>query len=453
VRRSPAARETVRTLFWVGALAAGIFAARAASVWPAAVDLLYARGLFPAIAFALGVPARVVPFSLAQILLAALALAGAAWLFVRIGQAVRIRSLRRLFGRPSRLAAVAALTVWAFQLSWGLNHAREPLDRRLALPRVEQSSERLTRLVRTLAREVNRSHAWAVEAGQFDGGPLAEDGSLDGGPPPAAGMRDGGPPPAAGMRDGGPPPAAGMRDEKPPPAAGMRDEGPLAAQDRSDDRPPVADDPREGAHGSRLRIDRRVVADRLAAAYGSLLPPFHRVPVSDPKVPKLLGWILPRLGLSGFYFPFTGEASVVGTLPDAALVFVMAHEMAHQRGIAREDEANFLAFLACRESGLASARYAGSLGAFGLAYNALWRTAPDSAHALGSRLLDPGPRQDRQAIREYWNRHTSPAEPIAQRANDAYLKASGHSAGVGSYSLAVRWLLALDAAGGLDEPD
>jgi hypothetical protein len=204
---------------------------------------------------------------------------------------------------------------------------------------------------------------------------------------------------------------------------------------------------------SRLRLSRDDVADRLASGYRVLLPSIGRLSLSAPKYPALAGWILTRVGISGFYFPFTGEATVDRALPDASIPFVAAHEMAHQRGAAREDEASFLAYLACRESGLAAAHYSGALEAFGLAWQSLWRASPDSGRAMQGRLLEDGPRADREAIRSFWQRHEGKASAISDRVNDLYLKANAQRAGSASYGLAVELLVALEAAGGLAEEE
>jgi hypothetical protein len=128
-------------------------------------------------------------------------------------------------------------------------------------------------------------------------------------------------------------------------------------------------------------------------------------------------------------------------MPDASLPFTMAHEMAHQRGTAREDEANFLAYLACRESGLAAARYSGALGAFGLVLADLAEASIDSARAVRS-TLGAGPRADRAAIRSFWTRHEGRASVVAEKVNDRYLKANAQPAGIETYGQAVELLIA-----------
>ena len=213
-----------------------------------------------------------------------------------------------------------------------------------------------------------------------------------------------------------------------------------------------SDDQIAGTGSSSLRIPRAEIAERIAAAYAILEPGNGAIPCSFPKSSSVANFILTRIGISGFYFPYTGEATVNAVMPQASLPFVMAHEMAHQRGTAREDEANFLAYLACHESGLASARYSGALAAFGLAFNALWQASPDSARAV-REILDAGPRADRAAIHAFWQRHEGRASALAERVNDRYLKANAQRAGTGSYDLAVELLVAYAEVGGFEEEE
>lgn len=61
--------------------------------------------------------------------------------------------------------------------------------------------------------------------------------------------------------------------------------------------------------------------------------------------------ILSRISFTGFFFPFTGEANINVSSPACLIPSTIAHELAHQRGIAEEDEANFVGILACLEDG------------------------------------------------------------------------------------------------------
>lgn len=207
----------------------------------------------------------------------------------------------------------------------------------------------------------------------------------------------------------------------------------------------------ETPSGTRFLQPRSELLEGLDRAYRSITPSMRDVRFSRPKFPEPSGYILTRLGISGFYFPFTGEATVDAELPEVLVPFTAAHEMAHQRGTAREDEANMLAYLACRRSGSWSSRYSGALGAYRRAAVALWRAAPDSFRA---DLLRPGPRADLDVIRRFWQRHEGAATSVATRMNDSYLKANRQREGVASYGRMVELLLAFEEAGLLGtEPD
>src|SRR5207248_11260701 len=97
-------------------------------------------------------------------------------------------------------------------------------------------------------------------------------------------------------------------------------------------------------------------------------------PAVPPK-PVYFSGLMSRLGISGVYSPFTGEPNYNALQPDFDLPFAVAHEMAHQRGFAREDEANFIAFLVCTKASNAYVRYSGYLGALRV-LGVLFRVAP-----------------------------------------------------------------------------
>ncbi len=58
------------------------------------------------------------------------------------------------------------------------------------------------------------------------------------------------------------------------------------------------------------------------------------------------GYLANYLGFSGYYNPFTCEAQVNTTIPRFVQPFTTCHEIGHQLGYAKEEEANFCGFLA-----------------------------------------------------------------------------------------------------------
>lgn len=146
-------------------------------------------------------------------------------------------------------------------------------------------------------------------------------------------------------------------------------------------------------------------------------------------------------GTAGMYFPYTAEANVNMAMPAHKIPAVVCHEMAHQRGFAREDEANYLAYLACSLHPDREFQYSGTLLALQEAMNAL-RRADEEAY-LSLRLdYDARVLRDLAADRSFWQEFQGPVERASQKANDAYLKSNYQSDGVQSYGRMVDLLLA-----------
>ncbi len=155
------------------------------------------------------------------------------------------------------------------------------------------------------------------------------------------------------------------------------------------------------------------------------------------------------LGLSGIFIAFTGEPSINSIVPDASLPIVVAHEKAHQRGIANEGEANLVAFMACSgASDSAYVSYAAYLYATGQLLGAASQQSQEEAKSAWA-ALGPGPRRDLVAIQEFWDRYHGPAAEAADKVNDAYLRSFRVPGGVHSYRRVVQLLVALDRKGKL----
>lgn len=145
-------------------------------------------------------------------------------------------------------------------------------------------------------------------------------------------------------------------------------------------------------------------------------------------------------GIAGMYSPFTGEANVNTLLPAAMLPAATMHEMAHVYGYAREDEANFIAWLTCRFHPDPDFRYSGSL--LGLIYgmDALYTVDSDEYQRLKKDYSD-GVKADLAANNAFWKQYEGPAERVHEKVNDRYLKANGQADGVASYGRMVDLLL------------
>jgi hypothetical protein len=147
------------------------------------------------------------------------------------------------------------------------------------------------------------------------------------------------------------------------------------------------------------------------------------------------------VGVSGFYFPFTAEPNVRGGIPAVDLGRILAHEMAHQRGVAREAEASFWGYLAAGLAADPLPRYSAFVFAQQQLLSALLRADRERALALMD-LRIPGVRRDLSDSAEYWRGtyHRSGSR-VGSAVNNAYLRSNQVSAGVRDYSRSARLFL------------
>lgn len=170
--------------------------------------------------------------------------------------------------------------------------------------------------------------------------------------------------------------------------------------------------------------------------------------------PVMLSYWWSYTGITGMYFPFYAENNVNIEQPDYSIPFTAAHESAHSRGIAFEDECNFYAFLSCINSEYPEYRYAGYMEALLYCKNALYDTDMDLWEEVNSTLSD-GMRADFRANNEFIEkfRYIPPEDPedepqvneiweMAGSVNDAFITVQGVPEGAESYDQVVELILA-----------
>ncbi|HHV29414.1 DUF3810 domain-containing protein [Acetivibrio mesophilus] len=155
----------------------------------------------------------------------------------------------------------------------------------------------------------------------------------------------------------------------------------------------------------------------------------------------IMSEVMSYLGIGGVYFPFTGEANINISLPSTSIPFTTCHEMAHQIGFAREDEANFIAYIACRNHPSPDFQYSGTLSALINATNALYRYNQDEYFKLRNSFSE-GIIRDLTASNSYWEKYETPVQDFSSSVNNTYLKANMQEDGVRSYGRMVDLLIA-----------
>ena len=157
-------------------------------------------------------------------------------------------------------------------------------------------------------------------------------------------------------------------------------------------------------------------------------------------------------GISGIYIGLTAEPNVnVDQIP-LLTSSAAAHEMAHQLGLASENEAEFTGMLACICSSDPEIRYSGLANALILCGNALYRADPD-LYARARAYYSDAVIRDFRAHNAYWDSFEGPTEETVTQMNDSYLKHNAQESGVRSYGESVDLLLAYrEKKNFLDEP-
>lgn len=98
---------------------------------------------------------------------------------------------------------------------------------------------------------------------------------------------------------------------------------------------------------------------------------------SEPK-PLYASWFFCQQYMCGYYFPFSLEANYNDMMYIMNFPYTMCHELSHLKGYIYENEANYLAYLACVESGDEVFEYSGYL-------NVMYYVERDLVDALTQR--------------------------------------------------------------------
>ena len=178
--------------------------------------------------------------------------------------------------------------------------------------------------------------------------------------------------------------------------------------------------------------------DKLLDAYERFCEKHDFIDTYDSRVkPIMLSEPMSYTHITGVYTFFTGEANINVHFPDYTVPFTAAHELAHQRGVAREDEANFIAFLVCMESDDPYIRYSGCLNVYEYVSSAL-RSASPSLYRQSYERLPAAIKREEVAYALFFEQYReNTAANVSQAANNSYLQSQGAAEGTRSYNMVV----------------
>ncbi len=305
---------------------------------PSLAEQAYSRSIYPTITSILTFLFSWLPFSLTEVILAALVVAAVVSL-VRVFQG-RLRFRRWLF----YVGSAASLLIAWFYFTWGFNYSRQPLVQNLGLKSVNIDSAAFREIVEQVIAEANAAHSLFND---FDKTKIH----------------------------------------------------------------------RELEHGY----------DALNKELPIELPPGKRPPKS-----LVFNFFLTKFLTSGFFSPFLHEIHINDDLLPFEYASTLAHEKAHQMGIANEAEASFLGYLACMKSDDEQVLYSAKfyvlqkfLGRARLAF---------SDYGELQKSISDDVRNDLIASYEHWSQHVGVMSEFSSQAYDQYLKANRIAEGIKNYS-------------------
>ena len=150
---------------------------------------------------------------------------------------------------------------------------------------------------------------------------------------------------------------------------------------------------------------------------------------------------LTYMGFAGYLNPLTGEAQVDLLLPKINVPVTTSHEMAHQLGIASEEEANFLGFLAAWKHQDPYFRYAAALFALRYTLSDLSRFNRGCFEELREEI-PLGILKNFRESEVFWQQYENPLEPLFKLFYDNYLKYNQQAEGIKSYQRVTSLILA-----------
>ena len=164
---------------------------------------------------------------------------------------------------------------------------------------------------------------------------------------------------------------------------------------------------------------------------------YHHLSVKS----SMYGTLGDYLGFTGYYNPFTGEAQINTTVPEMLRPYIATHEMAHQLGYAKENEANFVGYLAAVNSNDTLFHYSTYLDLFLYANREVYYF--DSlASQKALKQLTPPVKKDILELRRFNLAHQTIFEPLINWMYGNFLKLNNQPKGMHSYNAVVGMLIA-----------
>ena len=175
--------------------------------------------------------------------------------------------------------------------------------------------------------------------------------------------------------------------------------------------------------------------------YSNIEDDFPELDYNIPSLKRSLYSIpLTYMGFNGYLNPLTNEGQVNTRIVPYKIPTTASHEIGHQLGFAKENEANFLACLTTMNHPDKYFNYSGYTFALSYCLSELYRRDPELAEQL-AQTLNFGIKENYREVQEFWESHKNPFEPIFMFTYNTFLVANNQPEGMRSYSYVVALLV------------
>src|SRR6056297_15164 len=172
--------------------------------------------------------------------------------------------------------------------------------------------------------------------------------------------------------------------------------------------------------------------------------------IDDSKVivkPLMISKFFSASGYTGIYLPFFSEANINEMVPRFSKPFIASHEIAHQKGFASEDDANFMGFLACYYHYDSYFKYSAYQAMMVYVGNSLYKNDHELYREISS-LRSESVLNDIKTRVNFWDTHIKEkVNEVHNRVNDTFLKANNQPEGIVNYSKVTELFLKAHKAG------
>lgn len=181
--------------------------------------------------------------------------------------------------------------------------------------------------------------------------------------------------------------------------------------------------------------------EKTIAGYSNLSKTYPELTYRGESLKRSLFSIpLSYMGFNGYLNPLTGEAQVNTQIVPYKIPTTASHEVGHQLGFAKENEANFIACLNTMNHPDAYFRYSGYTFALRYCLNELYRRDPEKFETL-KKEIKPGVLANYMEVDEFWLEHQNPFEPLFKMFYNRFLIVNNQAGGMKSYSYVVALLV------------